>query len=73
MSADNKWPFEAWLRLAVRGFRLNPQQFWDMSLSDWRALMRSESVPVMNVEELSELQNRFPDEAKDKEVSNEFD
>lgn len=73
MSANNNWPFEVWLRLAVRGFRLTPQQFWDMSLRDWLALTRSETVPTMSADELSELQIRFPDETKDKEVSNEAD
>lgn len=73
MSAENNWPFEAWLRLAVRGFRLSPQQFWDMSLRDWLILTRSETVPTMSADELSQLHKRFPDEAKNEEVSNDAD
>ena len=73
MSTENNWPFEVWLRLAVRGFRLSPQQFWDMSLRDWLILTRSETVPTMSADELSQLHNRFPDEVKNEEVSNDAD
>jgi len=62
MSADNNWPFEAWLRLAVGGFRLSPQQFWDMSLRDWLALTRAETTQAMSADELRALHIKFPDE-----------
>lgn len=65
MSAENNWPFDAWLRHAVQGFRLSPSEFWDMSLRDWLTLTRADIVPSMSADELSVLQIKFPDEVKD--------
>lgn len=64
MSTESQWPFEAWLSLAVRGFRLSPQQFWDMSLRDWLTLTRADEARAMTADELSDLQIMFPDEVK---------
>ena len=61
-SVNKTWPFDAWLRLAVRGFRLTPAAFWSMSVRDWLTLTRAESVPAMGADELSALSLQFPDE-----------
>ena len=64
MSADNDWPFEAWLKLAVCRFRLSPSEFWRMSVRDWLVLTRAERVPAMSTDELSALCIKFPDEVQ---------
>ncbi len=62
---DTHWPFDAWLKLAVRGFRLSPAAFWNMTLRDWLALTRAGAVPIMDADTLSALCLQFPDEVKD--------
>ncbi len=63
-ASENNWPFEAWLRLAVKGFRLSPDEFWEMSLRDWLTLTRTEQTPCLNAQDLEALLIQFPDEVK---------
>lgn len=59
---EHSWPFDSWLKLAVRGFRLSPDAFWQMSLCDWLALTRPGRVQTQSADELSALCQKFPDE-----------
>lgn len=59
---DPHWPFEAWLKLAVSGFRLAPSAFWDMSLQDWFTLTLADDTPVMTRADLIDLIQAYPDE-----------
>jgi len=61
----SNWPFQIWLELAVRVYGLSPQQFWQMSLSDWLSLLSQStqraSMRPLKRGALSDLINQFPD------------
>lgn len=62
MSEDSSdWPFDLWLKTAVRGFSLSPTEFWAMSVRDWLALIASHSEQGLARTELSVLMNIYPD------------
>jgi len=56
------WPFDFWLKTAVRGFGLTPADFWDMSVRDWLALLSGEGAQGLARTDLSILMNTYPDE-----------
>ena len=60
--SENNWPFETWLRLGIRGFRLSPDDFWEMSLRDWLTLTRTDRTPCLSAQDLDALIIQFPDE-----------
>jgi len=59
--ADQKWPFEIWLRLAVLHMHISPKDFWDMNLRDWFVLCHREELAQFSKSDLSELMQIFPD------------
>ncbi len=59
------WPFEDWLRLAVRGFRLSPAEFWDLSLRDWLSLTQIDAPDALSRDDLAALIQSYPDESQD--------
>lgn len=60
MSAEPKdWPFEAWLKLAVIRMGLTPREFWALSLTDWFALTRSQTVPRLTQTDLDKLEQDY--------------
>jgi len=58
----HEWPFDMWLKTAVRGFGLSPREFWQMSVCDWLALIAGAGEHGMGREELGTLMNIYPDE-----------
>jgi len=56
-----EWPFDLWLKAAVRGFGLSPTEFWAMSVRDWLALLASGSEQGLARTELSRLMDIYPD------------
>ncbi|HHL42112.1 MAG TPA: phage tail assembly chaperone [Hellea balneolensis] len=56
------WPFDDWLRFAVRGFGLSPDEFWQTSLCDWLVLIQARSQPPLTQAELTNLMKLYPDE-----------
>ena len=67
--SDNgsEWPFDVWLKTAVRGFGLSPSQFWQMSVRDWLALLASHTEQGLAREDLSTLMNTYPDKDQKRE------
>ena len=59
MENDAKWPFEAWLKIAVLQLGLSPEDFWKMSLEDWFALTRSTSPLAMRKSNLIKLEQDY--------------
>jgi len=57
----SEWPFDLWLKTAVRGFGLSPAAFWAMSVRDWLSLLASNSEQGLARTELSSLMNIYPD------------
>ena len=54
--AQDKWPFEAWLKIAVMQLGLTPTEFWNLSLVDWFALTRSSGPRAMTKDELIKME-----------------
>lgn len=59
-----EWPFDLWLRTAVRGFALSPTEFWNMSVRDWLALLAGNAQQSLARADLSTLINTYPDETQ---------
>jgi len=57
-----EWPFDMWLKTAVRSFGLSPGEFWQMSVRDWLALIAGASEHGIARETFNELMNTYPDE-----------
>lgn len=57
-----EWPFDLWLKTAVRSFGLTPAAFWDMSMRDWLALMAGQTEHGFARPDLSDLMKHYPDE-----------
>lgn len=58
----NEWPFDLWLKTAVRGFGLSPNEFWQMSVCDWLVLLAGNTEQSFSRTELATLMNTYPDE-----------
>ena len=56
-----RWPFENWLRIAVMQMGLNPSEFWNLSLNDWRTLTRSNDLEPLPREVFEKLRDAYPD------------
>ncbi len=56
------WPFNLWLRVAVKRFGLAPSEFWDMPVGDWLALMKDVKSPRFDRARLDALLELYPDE-----------
>ena len=57
----SEWPFDVWLKTAVRGFGLSPSQFWQMSVRDWLALLAGNAEQGLARADLSTLMDTYPD------------
>lgn len=58
---EKRWPFDDWLRLAVRRYGLTPSEFWAMSLRDWRVLNKGQmGLPCVRAE-FEALAAEYPD------------
>ncbi len=57
-----EWPFDLWLKTAVRSFGLNPAAFWGMSVRDWLALLAGNAEQGLARADLGTLMNTYPDE-----------
>lgn len=55
------WPFDAWHRLAIRRFGLDPSEFWAMPLSDWLDLIAPDMSPLDRAA-LHKLMKDHPDD-----------
>jgi uncharacterized phage protein (TIGR02216 family) len=65
MSAD---PWRRWLPLGLGVLGLNADQFWRLSLAEWRAMLEghamrfgARAVPALGREDFTALQSRYPD------------
>jgi len=56
-----KWPFDAWLKIAVFRLGWTPNQFWDCSVQDWLCLIRPVERQSLSRFDFEDLQTRFPD------------
>jgi len=65
--ANNYWPFQAWLRLAVTQMHLSPAEFWAMDVCDWLNLYQTPQAPRLSSDEFEALMSSYPD----REVENE--
>ncbi len=63
-SQMQKWPFDIWLKTAVRGFGLSPAEFWQMSVRDFLVLISGTGDHGIEREKFDELMNTYPDEVK---------
>ncbi len=62
MSKDQVvWPFDLWLKTAVRGFGLSPIEFWAMSVRDWLSLLSNQTEQGLGRTEFSKLMGTYPD------------
>ena len=59
MENETKWPFDAWLKIAVLQLGLSPEDFWKMSLTDWFALTRSAAPLAMRKSDLIKLEQDY--------------
>ncbi|WP_409433487.1 phage tail assembly chaperone [Litorimonas sp. RW-G-Af-16] len=59
---QSDWPFEAWLRFAVRQMNMPPNVFWGTSVHDWFTILNTSMSPNLNRAELDILCQKFPDE-----------
>ena len=59
MKYDARWPFDAWLKIAVLQFGLSPEDFWKMSLKDWFVLTRSTALKPMRKSDLIKLEQDY--------------
>ena len=57
-----EWPFDLWLKIAVRNFGLTPAAFWSMSVRDWLALLAGHNEQGLARSDLGNLMNTYPDE-----------
>jgi len=64
-----EWPFDLWLKTAVRGFALSPTEFWTMSVRDWLALLASNGEQGLARADLSILMNTYPDDDQKKRTA----
>jgi hypothetical protein len=53
-------PWARWLAYAARAFLLPPEQFWRLSLREWRSLTQS-AEPAMSRQDFIALSARYPD------------
>lgn len=60
--AEQDWPFDIWLRLAVMHMHLSPQDFWDMNLRDWFVLCHRQETAQFSQLDLIGLMQIFPDQ-----------
>ena len=60
-----KWPFDIWLKTAVRGFGLSPTEFWQMPVRDWLVLISGANDRGIARDKFDDLMNIYPDEVKD--------
>lgn len=58
----HKWPFQAWLRLAVLHMKLSPDAFWDMPVRDWLWLCQNRDEAPLTAHDFTPLFEAFPDE-----------
>ena len=65
MSAD---PWRRWLPLGLGVMGLTADQFWRLSLAEWRAALKghamrfgARAMPVLHREDFASLQSRYPD------------
>jgi len=56
------WPFDLWLKYAVKALHLSPAEFWDMSVRDWLGLTAGQSTQGQTREKMDELMKHYPDE-----------
>lgn len=56
------WPFDEWLKIAVRRFGLSPSEFWQMPLREWLLLMETTRMAGCGRAEFDALMAQFPDE-----------
>lgn len=55
------WPFDLWMKYAVRALGLSPEQFWSVTIADWLCLM-PKSASGMTRGALTNLMGLYPDE-----------
>lgn len=60
---NDDWPFDDWLRIAVKVLRISPGEFWAMSLRDWITLTRDSQAKITR-SDLTVLMRDFPDDLK---------
>ncbi|GGX56137.1 hypothetical protein GCM10011309_01080 [Litorimonas cladophorae] len=58
---DSSWPFDVWLRIAVKRFGLSPSEFWSLPLRDWLVLMSDAKPATLDRTRLEDLMKVFPD------------
>ena len=56
-----KWPFDVWLRIAVKRFGLAPTEFWAMPLREWLVLMKATQPASLDRKRLDALIQTYPD------------
>lgn len=57
----DEWPFDLWLKYAVKALGLSPSEFWTMSVSDWLCLSAHDGGRVLTRQHLEHLMQIFPD------------
>lgn len=63
MTAPERTPWAAWLRLAVQ-LGAPPAAFWRLSLREWRALTATRASEALGRSAFEALAARFPDEVR---------
>ena len=59
MKNETNWPFEVWLKIAVMQLGISPQNFWDMSLTDWFAITKTSAPKRMRKSDLIKLEQDY--------------
>lgn len=57
-----QWPLRDWLRLSVKVLGLSPEQFWDMTISDFLTLIAHTPPNSASHSDLNALLEHYPDE-----------
>ena len=63
------WPFDNWLRLAVKRYGLSPNAFWEMPVREWLVLIKDIQNPSLDRARLDQLIQEFPDKKGGKHAS----
>ncbi len=56
------WPFDVWLRVAVKRFGLTPSEFWAMPVREWLILLKDTARPRFDRARFDDLIKLYPDE-----------
>lgn len=65
MPSQQRFPWGPWMRQAASVWGISPNEFWMLSMADWRRLAQTGDEP-MSRQELDVLIGLYPDELNER-------